>query len=504
MEGALDLAIGDGLAAISEGSRLVSLGFSSLQDYAREILDVKERRAQAMAHLSRELRRRPLLRAAVVAGEVRIRHAETVLPVAIGDAEGSWVERARTETVRALEAAVRAVRVGGEPDDEWTRLRVRLSEEERAEVDEALAIAGRVQAGSTRAARLEAMAQEYVAEHPIEAGDDGARLAAGAFRRVDLERQARLEARLEEETDRWSFLERVGGVAAPALEWEGLTALEVDATLKALARERRERDGLFGWCAHAVRRSGLWRTAGFASFEHYCKERLGLSARAVEQRAALERRIWELPALRRARDAGLSYERLRLLSRLPDRDVAGWVERARGLTCVALRAALDDRDEAQMRAARVLRALVPERTALLLQSAFRAVRAVEGRLLDDGRCLVFVARHFAETWRAVGKPGKTRSQRIRLRDRERCCVPGCSRRAVHAHHLTPRSKGGSDEPGNLVALCAFHHLRAVHGGYLRVRGTAPDDLVWEVRAGASWAPFLAGAEPQRAPCGAAA
>ncbi len=167
------------------------------------------------------------------------------------------------------------------------------------------------------------MAQEYVAEHPVEAGDDGAGIAGAAFRRIDSWRRARLEARLEEETDRWAFLDRVAGVAAPVTTDDGATALEIDARLKALASRRGEWDDVFGWCAYAVRRSGLWRTAGFASFDHYCKERLGLSARTVEQRATLEKRLWVMPSLRVARDAGLSYERIRLLSRLPDRETWG-------------------------------------------------------------------------------------------------------------------------------------------------------------------------------------
>ncbi|HEY6005263.1 MAG TPA: HNH endonuclease, partial [Anaeromyxobacter sp.] len=157
LEGALYVEIGDGLAGLTVGERLISLGFSSLGDYAREILDIKERTAEAMAHLSRELRSRPLLRAAVRAGEVRIRNAQTVLPVAVGDDEADWVERARLETVRVLEKAVRAARAG-EEDDEWTRFRVRLSTEERATVDEALAIAGKLLPGSRQPQRLEAMA----------------------------------------------------------------------------------------------------------------------------------------------------------------------------------------------------------------------------------------------------------------------------------------------------------------------------------------------------------
>jgi len=62
-------------------------------------------------------------------------------------------------------------------------------------------------------------------------------------------------------------------------------------------------------------------------------------------------------------------------------------------------------------------------------------------------------------------------------------VPGCSRAAAHAHHVRFRSAGGTDEAGNLVALCAAHHLHGVHAGYLRVRGRAPSSLVWELGRG---------------------
>jgi 5-methylcytosine-specific restriction endonuclease McrA len=243
-------------------------------------------------------------------------------------------------------------------------------------------------------------------------------------------------------------------------------------------------DAILGFCAYMVRRSGLWKLAGFDSFEHYARERLGLCARTVEQRAALEKRLGQVPALRAARDTGVSYERLRVLARLPDREIAAWVEKARVLTVVALRAAVEAEDEAQMRAARVLRARVPSRVVVLLAAAFRAVRAAEGCLLPEGSCLVRVAQHFVETWRADIKRSRTRSQRIRDRDLCRCQVPGCSRRAVHAHHIVQRSRGGSDEPYNLVGLCAFHHLVGIHGAYLEVTGRAPDGLVWELRRGA--------------------
>jgi hypothetical protein len=494
MEAAVECELGDGLAALTVGDRLISLGFSCLRDYAREVLDVEERTAEVWAHLSRELRSRPLLRAAVRAGDVRQRNALAVLPVAKGEAEASWVARARDETVRALTAAVRAARGTDEAEGAWTLFHVSLSPEDRAAVDGALDLAGKLLPGSKRPQRLEAMAQEYLGEHPRGAGEDATRLSGSFRRETDL--VERLEARLEEETLRWSYLEEVLGVRAPETGWfdEVRSATEIDERLRALAEKRASWDALLGYCAYVVKRARLFSLAGFASFAHYCQERLGLAPRTVELRAASEGRLWRLPALRAARDGGLAYEKVRLLSRLPAPELPAWIERARTMTVAALRDALAHREEAQMCAAKVLRARVPADVAELLAAAFRAVREVEGRHLDDGRCLVRVARHFLETYGAALKKARTRSQKVRERDLGRCRAPGCSRRAVHAHHIIPRSQGGTDDDWNLVALCGCHHLRGIHGGYIRVSGRAPGALVWEVR-GRIWADGRFGGGP---------
>jgi hypothetical protein len=105
--GALDVALGEALAALAEGDRVLRLGFSSIRDYARERLGLGNSTAQALVRLARELRDRPLLAGAVRSGEITVRQAQTVLPVARGDEERAWVERARTSTVRQLEKAVR-------------------------------------------------------------------------------------------------------------------------------------------------------------------------------------------------------------------------------------------------------------------------------------------------------------------------------------------------------------------------------------------------------------
>ena len=52
--------------------------------------------------------------------------------------------------------------------------------------------------------------------------------------------------------------------------------------------------------------------------------------------------------------------------------------------------------------------------------------------------------------------------------------------------MTFRSQGGSDAATNLAGLCAPHHLRGVHLGYLDVTGRAGERLVWEFATAEAW------------------
>src|SRR5689334_4490431 len=115
--GSIDVKIAELLHALRQGDRLAQLG-CHLDDYAREVLDLGEHTARNLARLGRELPSRPLLREALRAGRVRLRAAETVLSVAIGDAEAEWVERAERLTVRELEREVQRARGGVEDADE--------------------------------------------------------------------------------------------------------------------------------------------------------------------------------------------------------------------------------------------------------------------------------------------------------------------------------------------------------------------------------------------------
>lgn len=477
--GALDLAIGEGLHALRHGNRLAELG-CHFDDYAREVLDVGKRTAENLARLGAELRTRPLLREALRSGCVRIRAAETVLPVAVGEAEALWVARASVQTVRELEGAVRAAREGQEDgEEEWVQLRTHLPPNERLVVDEALAVGRAHLPGSTRIEQLEALAQEYLGEFSIDGDSDETRPLGPGFRACG---QSARRAAQQAEDDRWAERPSVPELAALDVPFdETSTAQEVDERLRALARLRAGWDRLIGFCGHAVKRSGMHVLLGYEGFRQYVEERLGLPARAVEQRVALEERLSQSPALQEARRQGLSYEKLRVVARLPETDIERWIPQALGVTCIALKRAVEGEHERQMRARRKLVVPLPRRVAVLLAAAIEAVRERFGRVLSTGTCLAVVAFHFITSWSGADKRSKTRSQKVRERDQGWCQAPGCSHRAVHSHHIEFRSHGGSDDPTNQVGLCAFHHLWCIHGGFLAVFGRAPDGLTWLLR-----------------------
>ncbi len=492
-QGAVDVALGECLAAMGAGDRALRLGFAGLADYAREVLGMAGRTALGLSRLARELAERPLLRAAVRRGEVSPRLAQELLPVARGEAEAEWVARAARLTVREAREAVRAgASAQGLPDDDWERVEFPADAAARVKVDEAFALAGELLgATAPRWQRLEAICQEYLGANPPperggeggegrEGGGDGA--AGGRDGGPELEE---LEAALEAETGRWERLLWPEPVAAPEGVNDGGVAIDVaaiDARIRELSAMRDRWDDLVGHLGLLVQAFGLWRHLGFASFGHYSAERLGMAERTVAQRVWLERRLHELPGLREAmRQGRVSYEKARLVAGVAfPKDVEAWVAVAERCTCIELRRRVEAGEQAQMCARERVSVVAPRRVAGLFEDACRAVMLVTGRWLPPGECLSRMCDHFIVAWEGIRERRMTLQRRVIERDQGFCQVPGCSRAAVHAHHVRWRSRGGGDEPENLVSLCAGHHLHGIHRGYIRVSGRAPDGLVWEL------------------------
>jgi hypothetical protein len=539
--GALDLALGSGLASLLVGDRLLRLGFSSLGDYARERLGLSGSTAGKLARLARSLADRPLLRAAVRSGAVTPRKAETIAALARGSDEAAWVAKARVETVRALAAEVReALGDGLEDEETWERVAFAGTVRDpnpvalapairgpsaveartpRQSFDEALAVAGTLLgAGAPRWQRLEAICQEFIGAHPAQAFgegfDDSPMFDRGRSGGV----QEELKAWLEQEYRRWDFLTcrdpapvaEVGGeagaggdAAAGAAAGGGAACGEpelarLDAELRGLRDLRARWDELLGHLAMLLRQAGLWRDMMFFSFAHYCEERLGMSPRSVEQRIALERRLYWLPDLRDAMRSGrVSYEKARVVAaHATEATLEAWLDRADRLTCVALTREAAERTEAQLCAEGAWDFRLPARVAILLHDALRAAQQVAGRWITAEQALGMVSEHYLLTWEVAARQKNTVQRRVLDRDRGWCQVPGCSRAAQQVHHVQFRSHLGATVEENLVSLCAAHHLHGIHAGYLRVTGRAPDRLRWGVRpGGGAWVDFLPQGNP---------
>src|SRR3954468_11511510 len=498
--GALDVAIGDGLAAMAVGDRVIQLGFSGIGDYAREELDIAPRTAQKLAQLARGLGDWPELREAVWTGELTARKAEILIGLGRSEARDEWIARARTETVRGLRAAVVSAGDGaapdGEDDERWERMYVPVSAEAQPVVDEAIALARKaLGATSPKWECLEVICQEYLGAHAAVDDESGDAVLHGPVPPPWLEP---LKAWLEQETAQWAFLEQVGPVVAPVpSEPVEEDAWLLDAELRRLATLRKRWDEVFGHLALLFRMLGLWRDARFASFAHYCEERLDMSERAVEQRIWLERRFYALPPLRSAlREGGISYEQARLVAaHATERTLEAELATARSMTCIQLQRHYEAREERQMCTRGEIDLRVPVRVRVLLAAAFGAARKAAQRWLTPGECLQTIAQHFVDTWGAALRERRTVSKEALARDRGFCLYPKCSRPAAHAHHVDYRAHGGADELPNLAGLCAVHHLRGVHGGWIRVTGTAPDRLRWEIVTAPPGRSRFLGSEP---------
>jgi hypothetical protein len=484
--GAIAVAMGEGMASLCSGDGTMRLGYSGIADYARENLSIAERTALDMMKLARDLRSRPLLREAVRSGEISTEKARAILPKAVSDAEAEWVARARRETVRALKGTVGGGK-SAEEREPWERMRLEVPPPDRKDVDEALELAGKkLGRASPRWQRVEAVSQEYLGGHPVEPIEDPPPDEhQGVIDAFDarLRPATALDAWLEAETDRWSFLHQAEAVPAPDAGVDDTDrAQRIDARLRELAAMHRGWDELVGHLSLLVVNTGLWRDMGFASVDHYAAERLGMSGRTMEQRAWLERRMWDLPAIRKAmRDGRIGYEKARWVARCHDPEfVEGWIDMAEEMTCIELKRAVEADEERQVSARNELELVMPRQVSALFHDACRAVRAAEKRHVTTAEALVIMSRHFIDTYKEELKERNTPAKRARDRDRGWCTAPGCSRPAANSHHIRFRSHGGGDGPPNRTSLCLAHHLHGVHKGYIRVRGRAPDDLVWEL------------------------
>jgi hypothetical protein len=110
----------------------------------------------------------------------------------------------------------------------------------------------------------------------------------------------------------------------------------------------------------------------------------------------------------------------------------------------------------------------------------RAIERQTGTMPTEGEAFDAMLEHATNAWMPPGSRVRA-SHRVFARDGWRCTAPACSSyRNLHDHHIVFRAAGGSDAPGNRTTLCAWHHLRGVHAARVRCTGIAPGALVFEL------------------------
>ena len=481
--GRLDVDIGETLLVLCDGDRLLQLGYSRQVDYARERMGVSARSLALWLRLARALATRPLLKRAVVSGVVSSRKALAVVPLAVGAGERPWTTAAMNATVVELEAAARSAGVDSLGDSFQTdNLMLRMTPAQQDRLDAAIALAQETFGlGAPRWRCMEAICQEWLGAFGAWAPEVEER---GAVRNDDAgpilrERPPFEPVELEE-------FEPIRDDSAHGL----------DERLQRLLRARRSFDERFGRLALRIVEGRFWSTLGYRSLEEYSRERLGMAARSLRERVWLERRMCALPALREALSSGrLTYSKALLVAKdATSEDVDARVEEASDTTWQQLDRESTAREDRRNRAAGVRRIWGPKDAARVVLDAISSALALataDGEHIETGEALARVADHFVEVWtlHRLG-PRMTRNRReVLLRHGGLCAVPGCSRPAQHEHHIHLRSRGGSDETANRVAVCAAHHLHGIHRGFLTVTGRAGELLVWNLGTGAAEAPL---------------
>ncbi len=551
--GALRLRLGEALEAFANRGGVAAFGFSSLAAYAGQRLGRSGHWAADARSLARRLAVLPRLRAALVAGELSTSMVEVLARFAMSQDDSALsgptalrepAEHVTSLTEAALIAEARA------PGVTVRSMRARLTSEpesgERADRSTVVAFVGAAEALAFERARLlieavgetrsrdevvEAMLAEALGElmtaHPelpIPSGL-GAEVhpAKATYRAALAEAERAAEVAAEARFSNAPVAREPGDDAEIELPEDPYA---LDTMMRAWATQLATRDLALAELASQMFGGRLVARLGYASFEQYVRERLGLSPSALKARLTLARRVGATPELGVALETGrIGFEAASLVARVArGPELAAWIARAETRTVKHLREEVDAAtmmgrisgkhavmgppDEDTMEALRdversALESVVGQmsggpmsggpmpmdgaagrvRLSMSLRDdvarLWRIVHDLHQKVAPDESFVWFLCAAVERAWRGA-HAGNVAYQDVYLRDRFRCASPACSRRDVTPHHVVFRSRGGGEERSNLVSLCTVCHLELVHGRRLELTGQAPGRLTWRL------------------------
>jgi hypothetical protein len=514
------------------------LGYARLGDYATERLGVAPRSLRDWAHVDGALRELPGVEAALVSGALGWTKVRLLARVATPTDERQWLSVAHRLSARALAGEVRAIDLGdrgppgnapessdedleGSEEGPRAQVVVRASPETRARWRHCHLLARQVSGDAVPMWQaMEWVAAEVLSALPLE--------------RRDLPGASPDAAQREQPAPRGSEPRNASPASLPAPEvvelppalavlLEGLEtadAFELHRRLEGAVALEQRLEAEVAPVLLQVFEGRLFRRVrdGYTRFDDYAADRLGFSARRARMLLRVARAARSCPALASAwRTGQLSWMKVHELVAVVVLADAGharaWIEWAARVTVRRLRndvaraidlAATDpagsaatgglpeETGERQTGADCTASAVAPRAECfffsapIVVAQLFKAAVCRVRRYLERGcgqpageddavRCMF---EHFQEVWDQTSVP---RRYAVFARDGWRCTVPGCSSyRNLQDHHIVYRSRGGSDALSNRTTLCAWHHLRGQHAGRIRVVGTAPDGLEFEL------------------------
>jgi hypothetical protein len=373
IELSLDLGLGRALRRLKEGSRYRRLGFPSWRDYVYERLGIEQRWSQYLIQLDRGCERVGELREALERGVISTWKALLLLRVMDGETpveeRQRWIARAARLSVRKLEREIKQEKermgkgASGSTDERlqhpsetppgrWLEFRVPA----RTAVLWPLAVetVRRLSNSNLPVSRcLEYMIAERLSasgwpedrDQTAGDGEEGERVGSatpGAGKaEATTSALERLEAGCEAAAKGWQFLcwqRQALGLEPEVDPMIAGNPWELDRIVESLEGLRKEIRRLCGQLLEAMVALKGWRLLGFASAEHYARERLGLHPKQVERLIGFEQALGKYPSLARAYAAGqLSYLQTLLLLRVVHPSTVDlWVAWGRKKSCRAI------------------------------------------------------------------------------------------------------------------------------------------------------------------------
>jgi hypothetical protein len=394
----------------------------------------------------------------VVAGEVSWTVARKIVALGTPENEAACLETVRGRTVRAVEAMIEAVRSAEETpgaanlsecDEDHVRVRIacteRLATRWAAAVELARRVSGEALAPWEAAEAIAAEAASAIGAPEIDDDCNDERLPSHARRVRAKSSECGLRA------VRWPWLRWAGPSDPTALgssdaDLVDAPPLELDRQFREATAFLQRVDLEIGRILRQILERRLYHELGFESFEDYVVERVDLSARTARR---LPRRAGpgaggrcvprgtDHAARRRGDPAGSAPRRDGDAPQAPGADPAG--DRLLGSSDVA----------------RLLLARAGSSPPFPLRRPKVAIFTPK-------------AGKAALAWAGPGRRSSHASNPL---------VVSCSASSAAAQRAAgERSRTDS-------TLCAWHHQRGVHGGLIRIRGRAPDDLVFELPIG---------------------